>query len=101
METLIKEINKYLKENDNFISVEQGMDEHDIERAGVYAFVYLDEDECLTTDTRAARNNFSAELTYLNSSDEEVWDKLTFNLGDPNWLEVLEELAEKVCEYRD
>ena len=100
MSQLINELNQYFAKNDNLISAEQGLNEYAIEDWGIYAFAYLDDEGNLTHNTTLAETSFSAELTYLDSDDEESWDKLTFDIVDPNWLKVLEELAEKIIEYR-
>lgn len=100
MESLIKELNQYFVKNDNLVSAEQGLGESGAENWGIYAFVYLDEEGNLTNNRLDSEESFYVELSYLDSEDEDCWDKLSFDLEDPDWVEVLEKLASKIVDYR-
>ena len=47
-----------------------------------------------------SEESFYVKLSYLDSEDEDCWDKLNFDLEDPDWVEALEKLASKIIDYR-
>ena len=100
MGSLIKELNQYFVKNDNLVSAEQGLVESGAGNWGIYAFVYLDEEGDLTNNRLDSEESFYVELSYLDSEDEDCWNKLNFDLEDPDWVEALEKLASKIVDHR-